>query len=305
VPVVAGPEYKSFFFKKDSVPCPSASPGGIVQWDSVLYSSPSFNPENAAELLYIRYTEGRNEYRLDKVNLKTGAKAIVYSTNQDIISSCAWGRGGRILFCEAGNLTAVPHYDLYQIQSDGSGKTRITQGQEAYTVSWNFDQSQYIYSALYNHESYVADGSTNQVRDTFPRLFTSYDSWAHPYFVAFPDSMGLRIYDMVIDSAYAIQEATWPATGVRNACTWLNDYQTLVYAQHDGIYSVNTSNNKKLQLASSCPQREYKAVSYAPLSRKLVWQRLEYTKEGSNTRGRSQLIMMNMNGEDRQVMVLP
>ncbi len=306
-PVVAGPDYKSRFFSKDSVPCPSSSLGGTIVWDSVAYSAPSFNPDDPSELLYLRYTPSRQEYRIDKVNLKTGATAIVYRTQQDVISTCAWGRNNQVFFCEASAFTAVWHYDVYRIEADGTGKTRLTQSAEAAQVRLNYNQTQYMYGSGNTGESYIANISNNQVTDTVTRLISAFDSWVHPYFLAYPDTLGLRYYDVIHNMPINITEVTWPATQTKGACTWLNDAQTIVFAEPDGIYSFNIESKKKQLLASSCIQREYTGtVAYAPLSRKLVWQRVEYTQgSNGNTRARSQLIMMNTNGEDRQVMVLP
>jgi hypothetical protein len=111
---------------------------GEIYPDRYKYSFPSFNPDNAEEIAFIRYDYQQGEWSLCILNFCSGELKVL---TDKVLEDVDWGNGDWIVF------TGKDH-QIWKIKSNGEDLTRLTNSGENSHPIWNVEGSEVAYTQL-------------------------------------------------------------------------------------------------------------------------------------------------------------
>jgi len=275
--------------KHDPIPLSDCEPLGDPQWDwnfnivPGYAEKPEFNPSNPNELVCVV------DSRLKIVNLQNSTIEIILEEN--IFGNLSWGPNGKIIFTR-------PDYNIWQINSDGTGLEQLTTQGWRFGANWNIDGTKFIAGTQDNgHYFRIIHSSTGEILDT---TAVNYGCWRHDSLICYRGKVSnpyTEISDIIVpfDGSFGL-----------GAC-WLNDRE-FIWSTEKGIFITDRISRKTETIVSSCNAITYQSPTYHHVSNKVIWQKVTKTPKSKNSSTlvvNSRLVIMNPDGTQEEELDIP
>lgn len=275
--------------------------GNLVNWPGIdtVYNTPSFNPNNSNEIIYVRGIISANKSYLVKKNLITNSETVVIS---DIWSKPDWSIKDWIVFNHADN-------QVWKIKSNGDSLTLLTPTLEGgHNSIWSPDGNKIAFIKEIGSIKYpiIADGLGNHL-DTLTYFQFYFNDWSsNGIYICAPSNATVKYQNVqtnqVFDAAGISADPQGSNNVFINGVSWTPDSQYLVWSNRHGIYKTNISNNETIKIKNSCDSKYYTSVSVSPDGKKIIAERIEQSLNGNNLYIKSGLSLIDLeNGNEIKI----
>lgn len=280
----------------DCIPIPSYNGSGfgyISVSDSVNYSLPCYNPNNANEIIFVKNSNSGNE--LIKLNIVTNQKQVIYSGT--IFSQPKWGKNDWILL-------NLPDANIWKIKSNGDSLQQLTNNGNFFQPEWSPNQSRIIFYDSNTPFNYYISDLYGTLIDSFPDNPPTIIRWNNDSLIYFQYQFKIYSLNLFSRNKCVINQYSDNTPADRGIIiTYNND---LIFCKTDGIYSINLNSLNIRKIKSTCNSRTYLFPSYSPISDKIIFQRTDETLIDENTiYVIKRLYIMNSDGSDEKIIEIP
>lgn len=266
------------------------------------YSFPSFNPNNAAEIAFVRWDRQENEWHLCILDFCSGELRIITDQAFEYVD---WGKKDWIIFIGR-------DHQVWKVQSNGEGLTRLTNGGENSNCIWNADGNAIVYVRT-NAPGYCFMLNENgTILDTIEKM------QARPAFDWSPDdkiltldgdanTYGFGYYDMALDTIVFVEEVE--LKNYIHQMEWSKDYTEIFWTGVWKIARTNIHTSLKMEiinLPDGVNNRRYIGFTISPDFKHIVTCREDWKQLNEcDVEIRTNLYIMNIDGMDERKILIP
>ncbi len=257
------------------------------------YNTPTFNPKNPDEIIYVRGKISVASSWIIKRNLLTGLEEKII---EGVLRHPDWSSNDWILFNHADN-------QVWKIKSNGDSLTLLTidmqGGQDAV---WNPEGSKMAFFRKVGSVYYViiADAKGNYL-DTIQHFSYYLTNWSkNGKYLSGVDGANPMYCDVASKNQFratsnSIDENVTNLIYI-DGVTWTPDSQFLIWCNHYGIFKTDINSKTTTRIKTSCDSKYYVSLSVSPDGKKIIAGRQEQKLDGKNLYIKSGLSLINIDG---------
>lgn len=284
--------------------------------NQVDYAYPVFNPNDNAEFVALRIVRGNDttaqQVSLVKVNYVNNTSITLFThaymqANNISICGLSWSSTGWITFRNCNN------NQVYKVTDDGTGLQQMTFGTGSFNPTFTYDGSKIFFSDL--STAYTMDVNTGAYIDTivdtgYIGVFAYAASFSNNWMITAMNDNSVRIIDG--NSMNLIDQFT-PSSSLANF-NQFNHFDNLslsttqvIFSSTAGICKLNIVDHSVILVKESCENKKISWSCTSPDGTKIMYQldKREVPNEPCTIRQQTEIHIMNVNGSDDQVLVLP
>jgi len=260
--------------------------GYDYKYDSVLYISPCFNPNNGNEILYVEKNLASGVTKLIKYNLQTFEKENILEA--EIYFQPSWANNDWIIF-------GLNDENIWKIKSNGDSLTQLTFIGSNFNPECNFNSNRIICSNTNQSCSFIYDFYGNPI-DTLNITSTTTFDWNMYNKILIPINQGEYIYNYNTNEMLLYNQDL----SFAGKCQWINKNEFVVGGV-SGIYKTNIITNNTEFIKKCCNAWAYFSPDYSHQLDKVIWQKTEEKKIGENLiEVKRKIILMDTDGTNEE-----
>lgn len=273
--------------------------GPYYNWIGEQLRNPSFNPNDANEIMFVRESTGSQDKQIYIYNLVSKSKELIY--DGEVLGRPRWGRNDYIIFYKMGG-------HIWKIRSDGEGLTSLNIPMPIYHPQWNSEGVKFAANAPISQASnrLIIFDEEGEVLDSteIPRAFSSPSSYEREDVLVIRQVEEIIFFDLdnetVLDTYYP-QANFDNSTGFGGNIFWL-DSNNLILGNRDGIHQISYPELQNIHLVKGCTDRVYSWGSLNSSKTKMVWEiyEREINENKTHINVKRYLVIMDLDGGNEQ-----
>lgn len=270
--------------------------------------TPSFNPNNDNEIMFVRENTGTSDKQIWLYNLIDKSKDLIFEG--EVLGRPRWGKNDYIIFYRMGG-------HIWKIRSDGQNLTYLNNPMPVYDPQWNSEGTKFATNAppssIYQGKSaLVIFNETGSVLDTIPLPiaenyvgnFNAPSSFKREEILVLRRPTEITFFDTkneVMLATYHTQLGFDNQTSAGGNIFWL-DSTNLIYGNRDGIHQITYPSLQNTHLIKSCTNKVYFFGDINMSKTKMVWavRQQEINSEKTHVLVQWYLVIMDLDGSNEQ-----
>jgi hypothetical protein len=261
--------------------------------------TPSFNPNDDNEIMFVRESTGTQDKQIYIYNLVNKSKELVYEG--DLWGRPSWGKNDYIIFYKLGG-------HIWKIRSNGQDLTYLNNPFEVYDPQWNSEGTKFAANAPISqapNQLIIFDESGNVLDSVeLPRPFSSPSSFEHEDILIIREAAEIIFFDLnnkLVLNTYYPQANFNNSTGFGGNIFWL-DSTNLILSNRDGIHEITFPELQNTHIVKGCTDRVYASGSLNSTKSKIIWSvyEREINENKTHINVKQYLVLMDVGGSNEQ-----
>lgn len=243
--------------------------------EEISYKAPSFHPDSADTILFVKENKILGERYLIKKALSTGEE-IVLVNHPFLHRQPKWGRQDWILF----NLLSHSGVQIGKVNSNGKKMEQLTNRSTNLEYSWSPSGTHFLSTSTLDGgvQVFLNDCSENYIRKIEGTLGAKFAEWSpDSNFIAFTklfETQYLTLLEIKTNKHIQLQEINFSNPFV-HSISWHPNSKDIFWSTPSGIYRTSITNQETERIKESCHSNEYAILQVAPTGDGLIVEKIK------------------------------